>query len=145
MSSTPGTRRLLRVVEWLAALIGAVNCVLVPLLFAQTESDVFPLPGLYLIEITLLGLLVVVFVARRPRLDPRWYAIPWAGAGAILPFVFLGGFSIGFYLIPAVLAYILVGLLANLQLGRRLAGDLVVLVLAALVQGAVMALAILIA
>lgn len=87
---------MLRPLEWLAALIGAINCILVPGLFAQ-QGRSFPLPFLYFLEIILLGVLVLLFVARRPQLDDRWHALPWAAAGVILAFVILGGFSIGFF------------------------------------------------
>ena len=45
MTHSSGKFSVMRVGEWAAALIGAVNCILVPLAFAQSGSD-FPLPGL---------------------------------------------------------------------------------------------------
>jgi len=38
------------------AIVAAINCVIVPMLFAQ-QQPLFPLPGLYLIEIAVLGIL----------------------------------------------------------------------------------------
>ncbi|HMT20220.1 MAG TPA: hypothetical protein PKE20_03070 [Promineifilum sp.] len=105
MSASP----MMRVLEWVAALVGAANCVIVPLLFAQPGGRDFPLPGLYFIEIVAVGVLVAIFVALRPRLSPRWNAIPWIAAGIILTFVILGGFSIGLYLIPAAIAFAVTG------------------------------------
>lgn len=131
-----------RPLEWIAGLVGAVNCILVPALFAQPGGRDFPLPGLYFVEITLLGVLVMVFVTIRPRLDIRWNAFPWAAAGIILTFVILGGFSIGYYLIPALVAFVVVGVLANRQSGGATMRHIGLMSVAAVIQGAVMLLAI---
>lgn len=132
----------IRPLEWIAALVGAVNCILVPALFAQSGGGDFPLPGLYFVEITLLGVLVLVFVATRPRLDLRWNAFPWAAAGIILTFVILAGFSIGFFLIPALVAFVVVGVLADQQSGGAASRHVGLMLVAAVIQGAVMLLAI---
>jgi hypothetical protein len=129
--------------EWLAALVGAVNCIFVPLAFAQNQGRLFPLPGLYFVEIALLGVLVLVFVAARTGLEARWLALPWIAAGIVLAFVILGGFSIGPYLIPAFLAFVVTGVLVDIQTGRAMAKHLGILVVAAVAQGALMALLIL--
>ncbi len=132
---------MLRPLEWLAALIGAINCILVPGLFAQ-QGRSFPLPFLYFLEIILLGVLVLLFVARRPQLDDRWHALPWAAAGVILAFVILGGFSIGFFLIPALIAFIVVGVLAARQADGAISRHMSQFLVAAVIQGAVMMLAV---
>jgi len=129
---------LVRAGEWIAVLIGAVNCILVPLAFAQSQENLFPLPGLYFIEIALVGLLVLAFVALRPGLGGRWLALPWVAAGIILAFVFLGGFSIGFYLIPALVAFVVVGWLADRRAGGKRGMYLGLLVVAAVTQGSIM-------
>jgi hypothetical protein len=126
------------VLEWIAALIGAANCIYVPLAFTQPQGSLFPLPGLYFIEIALIGVLVLVFVAVRPGLKARWLALPWIAGGIILAFVILGGFSIGFYLIPALIAFIAVGLLADRQAGGAMTRHLGMFFVATVVQGAVM-------
>jgi hypothetical protein len=52
-------------------------------------------------------------------ISPFWRAVPWIAAGALLAFVILGGFSIGFFLIPATVSFLLAGFLLNwLQSGR---------------------------
>ncbi len=145
MTHSAGKSVFIRAGEWIAALIGAVNCIIVPLAFAQSQEDLFPLPGLYFIEISLVGLLVLGFVALRPGLGWRWLALPWVAAGIILAFVVLGGFSIGFYLIPALVAFVVVGWLANGQAERTKGTQIGQLVVAAVIQGAVMAILTLIA
>lgn len=135
----------LRLVEWAAATVGAVNCVLVSVAFVQPNQPMFPLPGLYLIEVALLGLIVIAFVAARPRLDTRWNAVPWVASGLLLTFVILGGFSIGFFLIPALIAFAVTGLMVDLQSAGFNARHLGFFLVAAVAQGAVMALFMLLA
>lgn len=127
-----------RMLEWIAALIGAANCIVVSVAFWQGD---FPFPALYLIQIALLGLLVTVFVAERRRLDTRWNAFPWLVAGILLAFVILGGFSIGFFLVPAFLAFTIVGLLVDAQTGGAMGRHLGLLFVAAVAQGVVILMA----
>jgi hypothetical protein len=130
-----------RLLEWVAAVIGAANCVIIPLLFAPNQQPLFPLPGLYLVEIALIGLLVLAAVILRPSWGGR---ASWIAAGILLPFVLLGGFTIGFLLIPAVIAFVLVGLLSNASGGER-AKQIGLLLLAAVLQGSLMLLLVLFA
>jgi hypothetical protein len=100
------------------AVVAAINCVIVPLLFAQ-QQPLFPLPGLYLIEIAFLGIFGLIGLMLVEPISPFWRAVPWIAAGALLAFVILGGFSIGFFLIPATVSFLLAGFLLNwLQSGR---------------------------
>jgi hypothetical protein len=135
----------LRVGEWIAALIGAANCLVVPFLFIQ-PGGAFPFPALYLIEIALVGLGVLYYVFARLQLDPRWDVVPWLAAGIMLAFVILGGFSIGPYLIPALIAYAGLGVLIEWETdGLSLVKNLGLLILAAVAQGTIMLLATLLA
>ena len=94
------------------AVVAAINCVVVPMLFAQ-QRPLFPLPGLYLIEIAVLGILGLTGLLLVESHSPFWRGVPWAAAGVLLAFVILGGFSIGFFLIPATAAFLLAGFLMN--------------------------------
>lgn len=136
--------RLIRAGEWLSALVGAANCILVPAIFAQSPSALFPFPGLYFVQIVLIGLGVLAFVAARPNMKPRWVALPWTAAGVILAFVVLGGFSIGPYLIPAFLAFVATGVLVDLQTGGSMGRHLGYLLVAAVAQAGLMGLMILV-
>lgn len=127
-----------RAVEWLAALAGAVNCVLVAVVFASSQESLFPLPGLYLGQIALVGVLVLAFVVVRPRPKTRRPALPWVAAGIMLTFVVLGGFSIGPFLIPAFLAFVVTGVLIDWQTGGAMGRHVGLLFLAAVFQGTVM-------
>ena len=124
--------------EWVAALVGAVNCILVPAAFAESQGSLFPFPGLYLVQIALVGVLVLAFVALRSRLPARGSALPWLAAGTMLAFVVLGGFSIGPYLTPALLAFVVTGVLVDLQDGESMARHVGYLLVAAVAQAGVM-------
>lgn len=136
-----GSRWGLRLLEWLAAAAGAITCIVVPVLFAQPQGRDFLFPALYFVEIALCGLLVLAYVAFRPRLSLVWGAVPWAAAGILLTFVILGGFSIGRYLIPGLIAFLAVALLAGLQSGAPVAQRLGIFLVAAVAQGAAMLIA----
>jgi len=143
MTSFLSEIRFKRAGEWIAALIGAVNCILVPAMFAPSQSSLFPFPGLYFVQLVLIGLGVLAFVVARPNVKPRWLALPWVAAGLVLAFVVLGGFSIGPFLIPAFLAFVATGVLVDLQTGGPIGRHLGYLLLAAVAQAALMALMIL--
>lgn len=132
-----------RIFEWIAAVIGAINCAVVPMLFITGQQPLFPLPGLYFIEIMLLGLAVLVATAVRPTAWSK--PIPWIAAGILLAFVILGGFSIGFFLIPAFIAFLLVGLLADWQTGGNIGLHIGLCFVAAVVQAVIMGLFIMVA
>ena len=127
-----------RIGEWVAAVVGAATCLVVPAMFVQAGGD-FPLPALYLLEIAVVGLLVVYFVYARHQLSERWSVVPWLAAGIMLAFVILGGFTIGLYLIPALIAFAALGVLIDWEAGGlSIARNLGLLMVAAVAQGAVM-------
>lgn len=137
MATETDTNRPRRIAQWLLAILGAVNCIVIPMMFAS-QTPLFPAPGLYLIEIALVGVLGLVSVVSEYHDHPRWQMVPWLAAGILLAFVVLGGFSIGFFLIPATLAFLIVGVLENRRAERGLVHHLGLFVIAAVVQGAIM-------
>lgn len=126
--------------EWALALIGAAICIWAPLGIAQNQSgSLWPLPWLYLIEIALTGLLALLSGSFRGRaLAPARAWIPWASAGILLAFVILAGFSIGPALIPACLAFFLLGLLRDRTHSTRLPAHILLAFIVAILQGALM-------
>lgn len=128
----------MRLLEWIAAVIGAATCALVPLLFIQSVERGELFPVLYFIEIGVLGVLVLYYVVARSRLGARWAAVPWIASGIVLVFVILGAFSIGPPLIPALLAFLAVGVLAGRQSGGIEGTHLVYGFAAAVAQAAFM-------
>jgi MFS family permease len=85
------------------AVFGALNGILVSLLFGFSQTDLWLLPGLYFVELGLLGALATVATWQT---IPMWEPYLWAIAGVMLVFVILGAWSIGLFLIPALFAYL---------------------------------------
>lgn len=132
--------------EWVRvtlSIVAAFNCAAVVMLFSSSQQgDLWPAPGLYFIELILLGLAGLVATAQDKPGAPGWWGlIPWVASGALLAFVVLGGFSIGPFLIPAMLLFAVSGGLADLWYKRSLLRHLVWWAVAAVFQGAVVALA----
>ncbi len=121
----------------LLAFVGAADCVVVPVLFGAgiQQQPFFPLPGLYFLEIALLGLVGLVSARQNPA---GWgQSVPWGIAGVLRAFNVLGAWTIGLYLIPGTLAFLGVGWL--LTEGRqKVWRGLGVFLLAALAQGILM-------
>jgi hypothetical protein len=139
-----------RGLEWALVLAGAFLNSVIVVIFAVGQAatpgvsaleNLYPLPLLYFIEIlglsflAILGLNTSVPQSNRSRWTP---VLPWIAAGGLLAFVLLGGFSIGFYLIPGMLTFIAAGILADRRLNRHLAGHAAILVVAAVVQVSIM-------
>lgn len=124
----------MRKFELYVASIAALGCIGLTLyLFSWIRSfqELWPFPGLYLIELILLALAAWFFSWR----DLPYSAIViWAIAGAYLAFAFLAGFSIGFFYFPFAILFAIVGLLADLRNKRNVLWHLGMLFLGALIQ-----------
>lgn len=138
MPSQTNLTRLTRIAEWLLAIVAVVNCIVVPFLFIQNQSTLFPLPGLYFIEIALSGVLGLISVVIEHDENSPWHMVPWIVAGILLAFVVLGVFSIGFFLIPATVAFLGVGILGDRRLDRRMVYHVGLFLVAAAVQATIM-------
>jgi hypothetical protein len=127
-----------RWLEWAAAALAALNGLVVAALFAQSQPDLLPLPGLYLQEIALLGpLLLAGLFFERPKWR-LWPELAWGTAGVLLAFVVLGMWTIGLFLIPAFCLCLLAGWLGSRRLGRPIGRQVGLLALAAVCQAALM-------
>jgi hypothetical protein len=118
-----------RLFEWIFSSLGAVNCIVIPILFSYSQiqfsaggfSNIWPLPGIYFIEIISLGIFCVIAVAmNKDGKKSFWSVIPWICSGILLAFVILGAWTIGFFLIPAMILFLLVGINTD----RRTKGDI---------------------
>jgi hypothetical protein len=149
-AESPARSGFSRGLEWALVLTGAFLNSLIVVFFAVGQAvtpgvsdlqNLYPLPLLYFIEIiglsflAILGLKATELQSNNPYMTP---VLPWIAAGGLLAFVLLGGFSIGFYLIPGMLAFIMAGVLADRRQNRRLAGHAAILIVAAVVQVTIM-------
>lgn len=116
-----------RVIEWFLGVVGAAITTGIAAIFTQQQSSVqapggslWPFPDIVLLEIAVFGLMGLVTVAldsaERP---PYWGMLTWAVVGALIGLVFLGIFSVGPFLSPAVLAFLVAALMADRRKGRR--------------------------
>ena len=136
--TTSTRQKVLRLLEWVFAVLGTAVCEVAVIFFASQQLDaLWPAPGFYFIEIVLFGVLVVVNLIKDTNLPGAiWGAIPWVAGGVLLAFVILAGFTIGPLLFPAMLAFWLAGAAADLRQRRGLARHFGLAVIAALFQGA---------
>lgn len=132
-----------RYFESFCAILGAINCIVIPVLFAREQmivpdmgySDLFPFPGFYFLEIMILGLLSLVSIFMTTQSLSFWSALPWISAGALLAFVVIGAWTIGFFLIPAMVSFIIVGILSGRRRKSNLGLYFIYFISAALMQG----------
>ena len=146
-ASTPPARAgtIMRGLEWGLVVLGAVDCIGMSILFSASISSgpigqqLWPLPGFYFLEISLLGLAGFLAVATNRALHPsRWSALPWIAGGVLATFVVLGGFSIGPALIPGMLAFLIAGIFQDIRQRGDWPRHFMLLMLAAILQGVLM-------
>ncbi len=132
----------LRGAEWVLALVGAVICVGVAILVVSLQPDnLWPAPGIYLLELILLGMLALASrAADRGGTRIDYGAIPWVTGGVLLAFVILAGFSIGPLLFPAMLAFWLAAIAGDLRQNRAILPHLGIALIAAVFQAGIIGL-----
>ena len=130
--SSPG---LSATVEWLIAALAAAACFALPIviLASQGESALWPLPGLVLLEIALLGLAGFAAIAGVFPQALRGPAAAWVACGSLGALGLIGWFGVSvvfFALVPSVLFGLAAGL-ATQRRGRGWRDGLTTLVLSA--------------
>lgn len=131
-----------RTVVWSLASLAAVDCLMVAVFFATTQLspgqpawNLFPLPGLYLLEIAVIGIFTLIAVWKA---SPKWFSALSVSAGILLAFFVLGGFSLGPYLLPALLGQVVLVILSAKAYGTSLITHTAFLLGAAFGQAGVM-------
>lgn len=128
--------------SWLFAVLAAVSCLIPVILFTASQltlgSSIWPFPGIYFLEIILLGLLALISVMKNsPAGKHSWTSLPWIGAGGLFAFVILGAWTIGFFLIPGMILSILVGATEDRRKKDNLGLHVILLLAAAFVQAVI--------
>ena len=104
-----------RAIEWVLAAVGASICVGAALVVWRSQSyNVWPFPALYFIEIIALGIVGFVGLITRAEGVVCLDSVPWGVAGALLAFVILGAWTIGPLLLPAMLAFLIAAIVADM-------------------------------
>ena len=133
---------ILRGFEWVFALFGVAVCLWVSIALAsQQYNDLWPTPGLYFVEIILISLAVLasrLFDLMSAKVDSG--LMSWIAGGLLLAFVILGGFSIGPYLFPAMLAFWLSATISDLHRWLSIPKHVALGLMAALIQGGIIGL-----
>ena len=103
--------RLARILAILAAVV--CLCITLVLWFGiSAYQSMWPLPGLYFIEMVSLSFIsTFIFV----RGDPRGSLITWFAAGVIIAFSILGAFSVGFFYWPVALILCVISLIWDVR------------------------------
>ena len=142
----PDRSRLVKIghpLEWLLSVLGTFNCIVVPAmftfsLFPNLEGDLigfWPFPAIYFLEIVLFGLGCLISVVKNnPARGSAWNYLPWISAGGLLAFVILGAWTIGFFLIPAMLVFIGVGIISDIRKKDNIPLHFIFFILSAMIQ-----------
>ena len=114
-----------RSVEWILAALGAGFTIVVTATVAASPAA-GAAASIILAAVALVAFAGFFAVARDDEdRSPRWGAITWLVAGVLSAMVYLAGFSYGFFLLPAVLAFAGAAILADRRRSRPLAPHLV--------------------
>ena len=134
--------------ERLLAVVGAIVCVITCVRIWQVlQSDyspggpqpIWPLPGLYLLEMIAMGIIGAFSVVNgNAERSSAWGAVTWAVVGVLAAFVVMGAWSIGLLFSPAVLIFTLVAILSDRRRSQSFILHLGLCVMAGLAQVAVM-------
>jgi len=124
--------------ERFLAILAAVVCLAIMIVFwlgLSAYQAMWPLPGLYFIEIVTLSLISAFMFVRG---DPRGPSITWAAAGVIGVFSILGALSIGFFYLPIALIFAAISVTSDVRNKQHIPAHLGIFLIAGLAQLALM-------
>ena len=128
--------------ERILAILAVVVCLTITLVFWFSISpyqSMWPLPGLYFVEIASLSFIsTFIFV----RGDPRGSLMTWVAAGVISAFSFLGALSVGCFYLPVALMFSVISLTWDVRNKQNRPARLGIFVIAGIVQSVLMLVAI---
>ena len=124
--------------ERILAILAAVVCLAITLVFWFTISpyqSMWPLPGLYFVEMVSLSFIsTFIFV----RGDPRGSLMTWVAAGVLSAFSFLGALSVGCFYVPVALMFSVISLTWDVRNKQNKPARLGIFLIAGIVQSALM-------
>lgn len=128
--------------ERFLAIVGVVICLIISLRVWQVVGDqqpMWPLPGLYLIEMVVLSVVATVGIARDVS---RGGAVTWAVVGVLCAFVVIGAWSIGLLFLPVALIFAGAAILSDREQRRSSVKHAEIAIAAGLMQAVLMFIAI---
>jgi hypothetical protein len=94
----------------------------------------WPLPGLYFIEIVTLSVVSALLFIRG---DPRGQFLTWGTTGAIGAFSILAAFSVGFFYLPVALLFAIISVTFDVRNKKHIPAHLATFLIAGIAQLAV--------
>jgi len=134
-----------RRLEWLFSSLAAITCIAAVIAFSFSNNSItiegiisqWPFPVIYFLEIASLGIIGLVAVAKlQSNLKSNWSGVPWICSGVLFAFVILGAWTIGFFLLPAMILFLVTGILVDKRTQGEIPLHLVYFVSAGIAQAA---------
>jgi len=124
--------------ERILAILATVVCLTITLVFWFSISpyqSMWPLPGLYFVEMVSLSFISTFIFVRR---DPRGSLMTWVATGVISAFSFLGAASVGCFYLPVALMFSVISLTWDVRNKQQGMTHLGIFLIAGIVQSALM-------
>ena len=129
--------------EWILTIIAAINCILVVAIFAYINNpnlisdftSQWPFPMIYFFEIIAIGIIGIVAMGNLQQPEKsNWSTVFWVCSGILLSLVILGAWTIGFFLLPAMVIYLVLGILSDRRTGNAIPRNLIFFVSGGIAQ-----------
>lgn len=120
--------------ERFLAIFAAVVCLIITILFWLSISSyqaMWPLPGLYFLEIVTLSIVTAFMFARG---DPRGQYLTWGTAGVIGAFSILAALSVGFFYLPIALIFAGIAVTSDVRNKKNIPAHLGIFLIAGIAQ-----------
>ncbi len=143
ISGDPGRENKTRRLEWLFSTLAAINCIVVVIAFSFINGSLtfegilsqWPFPLLYFFEIASLAIISLIAVGKlQSNVKSSWSGVPWVCSGILFAFVILGAWTIGFFLLPAMILFLVTGIFVDRRTGGEIPLHLVYFVSAGIAQ-----------
>ncbi len=124
--------------ERFLAILGAATCLLITValwLSVSSYQSMWPLPGLYFIEMAALSIISAVAFVRG---GPSGTVITWGAVGIFAAFSIVGAFSVGFLYLPVTLIFAVISVSSDVRNKQPIAPHLAVCLIAGIAQAALM-------
>ena len=124
--------------ERILAILAAVICLIITLVIWFSISPyqgMWPLPGLYFVEMVSLSFISTFMVVRG---DPRGSLMTWVAAGVMSAFSFFGAASVGFFYLPVALMYSVISITWDVRNRQNRPARLGIFLIAGIAQSVLM-------
>ena len=132
----------IRTLEFILALTATAICLIVSVyvwLVLSAQQPMWPLPGLYLLEMPAVSILGLWSIgSNETRLSRLRGFLTWVTVGILFAFVVLGALSVGFLIAPVAILFAIAAILSDHRQGHNLVAHLGIGLVAALAQAALM-------